>query len=131
MINMARKVFTADLPYEHKKMGCWMQQKLSITPTTRITHRNPWVSFYAEGCHKRTPSLDISLSEQERLSRLIKWCRETGVKYLIVDERMTLPYMPEYIFLLADDYSREGLKHIKTFADPNPKIVLYEIEPLN
>ncbi len=128
MINMARKVFASDLPLEHKMMGSWMKQNLSMSPTTRITHRNPWVSFYAEGCHKRTPGLDISLPEEDRLSRLVKWCQEMGVKYLIVDQRMTLPYMPEYIFLLEDDRSREEIKHIKTISSPNPRIVLYEIE---
>ena len=129
IINNVRKVFASNLPLEHKIMGSWMKQNLAITPVTRITHRNPWVSFYAEGCHKRTPGMDISLTEEERLSRLVKWSRELGVKYLIVDQRMTLPYMPEYVFLLENDVSREGLKHIKTISSPGPRIVLYEIEP--
>ncbi len=109
------------LPYEHKRMGEWMDEHLEITPTTRITHRNPWVSFYAGGCHIRTPHV-------KDLHRLLEWCNNQKVKYLVIDERMMKSDYPELAFLLQEHESHPGLFHQKTIEGNLPKIVLYRIE---
>lgn len=124
---MANRVVPSNLPLEHKYLGLWMRDRLSISPGIRISHRNPWVSFYAGGCHVRTPDFDIHLPETERAQRLVQWCRDRGVLYLIVDERMTLPTMPGLAFLLEDHLKFDGLIHKKTIAGSFPKIVLYQI----
>ncbi len=117
------------LPLEHKTLGLWMKHNLPIAPSTRITHRNPWVSFYAEGCHSRTPDLDVKKPEAERIEQLVKWCREMGIEYVVVDERMTLPYMPGLAFLLEETRNHPGFKWLKTVEKPYPKIVLYAVLP--
>ena len=116
------------LPLEHKEMGIWMKEHLTILPTTRITHRNPWVSFYAGGCHARSPFFDNS-DPAETLKRLVDWCRETDVRYLVVDERMTKPNTPGLAFLLDDSKKYPGLKPLHAIAGTDPKIVLYAVLP--
>lgn len=124
------RIVPSDLPIEHKQMGEWMRENCAITPTTRITHRNPWVSFYAGGCHARTPDFDLKQPEEERVKQLINWCRERGVEYVIVDERMTLPSMPGLAYLLDETKPHEGLHWEKTIQEePYPKIVLYAVQP--
>lgn len=109
-----------NLPHEHREMGEWMKEHLDITPTTRISHRNPWASFYAGGCHARTPYTGD-------LDTLGEWADDSGVDYLIVDERMTLPYMPVLGFLLDDSQTHQGLTHLHTIENPM-KIVLYRFD---
>ncbi len=125
----AQRLFAADLPLEHKALGLWMKSHLPITPVTRITHRNPWVSFYAGGCHQRIFAPDPERPEGERLRQLVDWCRERGVEYAVVDERMTLPTLPGLAFLLDTSREHTGLKRIHAIAGPEPKIVLYRVEP--
>ncbi len=110
------------LPLEHKQMGLWMKENLNISPTTRISHRNPWVSFYVEGCHQRTAIF-------ESVDKLVKWLRHPDINasYLIVDERMTKPTMPNYTPLLNENKAHVGLRHIHTIEGRYPKIVLYKI----
>jgi 4-amino-4-deoxy-L-arabinose transferase-like glycosyltransferase len=108
-----------DLPHEHKSMGRWMAANLNIQSTTRISHRNPWVSFYAGGCPSRTPYTGD-------LAVLTQWAHENRVEYLIVDERMTLPYMPVLSFLLDTRQTYPGLTLVHTIEDP--LIVLYRID---
>lgn len=108
-----------DLPIEHREMGYWIKENLKPGPTTRITHRNPWVSFYAEACHTRTPYVDS-------LDTLVQWMRDTETNYLIVDERMTKPYYPGLAFLLDETKPHPGLRPIYTLLKPH-KIVLYEL----
>ncbi|MGC9329085.1 MAG: hypothetical protein ACP5I1_15740 [Candidatus Hinthialibacter sp.] len=129
LAQISRRVFSSNLPLEHKKLGNWMKENLPISPDTRITHRNPWVSFYAGGCHARTPDFDAHLSEEERTEKLVRWCREVGVRYVVVDERMTAPNMPGLGFLLEEDKPHHGLQWLKTIEDdPFPKIVLYALQ---
>lgn len=110
------------LPLEHKQMGLWMKENLNISPTTRISHRNPWVSFYAEGCHQRTAVF-------ESVEKLVEWLRHPDINasYLIVDERMTKPTMPNYTSLLNEDKTHAGLRHLHSIKGNYPKIVLYKI----
>jgi len=128
-VKVSKRVFQFDLPYEHKAMGIWMKQNVDITPTTRITHRNPWVSFYAGGCHKRTPFFENAETPLERAERLCDWCRDMGVEYLVADERMTKEAMSELAFLLEEDRSYPGLIRKHTIEGNFPKIVLYAIQP--
>jgi hypothetical protein len=109
-----------DLPHEHKAMGRWMAANLDIQSTTRISHRNPWVSFYAGGCHSRTPYTGD-------LAVLTQWAHENHVEYLVVDERMTLPYMPVLSFLLDTSQAYPGLTLVHSIEDP--LIVLYHFDP--
>jgi hypothetical protein len=110
------------LPLEHKWMGNWMRTHLTILPTTKIMHRNPWVSFYAGGCHTRTP--DVA-----DLRQLVEWCVYHDVKYLIIDERMMKPNYPSLAFLLDESKNHNGLRRVKTGVGIYPKIVLYALEP--
>ncbi|MEW6238324.1 MAG: hypothetical protein AB1656_23310 [Candidatus Omnitrophota bacterium] len=116
------KVFSpqSSLPLEHKQMGLWMKENLSITPATKISHRNPWISFYAEGCHKRTPYLSTP-------DELIRKCRELDIEYLVVDERMTKAFMPQYAPLLNAGEKREGLELLHVLEGTRPKIALYRV----
>lgn len=106
-----------DIPLEHKQMGEWMKEHLPIEPSTRISHRNPWVSYYAGAVHARTPYIND-------LGKLCDWAKQTHVKYLIVDDRMTKRYMPVLSFLLDETQPHPGLRLI--YRIPNPKIILYE-----
>ncbi|MBN2325866.1 MAG: phospholipid carrier-dependent glycosyltransferase [Candidatus Omnitrophica bacterium] len=129
LVRIAQRVFPSNLPLEHKQMGIWMKENLPISADVRITHRNPWVSFYAGGCHARTPDFDVNLSREERTEKLVHWCREVGVRYIVIDERMTLPNMPGLGFLLEEDQPHHGLRWIKTIEDESsPKIVLYALQ---
>ncbi len=111
-----------DLPLEHKEMGYWMRNHLTIQPTTRISHRNPWVSFYAGACHVRT-------AYTSDLNQLLDWLRLNQAQYLIVDERMTAHYYPGLAFLLDEEEEHRGLRFIHAIEGDKPKIVLYEIIP--
>jgi len=122
IINQTKKVFSpqSSLPLEHKQMGLWMKKNLPITPTTKISHRNPWVSFYAEGCHRRTPDLPTP-------DELIRKCRELGIEYLIVDDRITKAFMPQYTPLLDNRKLHDGLELLHEIKGALPKIDLYRV----
>ncbi len=117
----------SSLPMEHRYLGEWMSRHLSIEPDTRITHRNPWVSFYAEGCHRRTPRFP-GKSNEELVAQLVNWCHKANITYVVVDARMTKPTMPQLAFLVKHDRDYDSLEHIKTMEGDLPKIVLYRVK---
>ncbi len=88
----------------------------------KIMERFPVVTYYSGTKHRYiTPYTS-------RLDDIIEYARFNDIDFLVVDTLDFLKYRPELQYLLANKDNHKDLKHIRTFAQGDQRVILYQIE---
>ena len=107
-------------PREYKAAGLWMKENLE---PALIIARKPEIGFYA-GMETSGPG------EGETLEETVARLRAAGARYLVVDERYTAQWFPEWQILLNPAQAPKYLRLLKDGLSPYPdgRIVIYALE---
>lgn len=106
--------------HEHKQMGVWMKNNIKDIEDKKIASRKPWVAFYSGG-----QNVDIPFKEDYK--SILADLKNSGVDYLIIDERLIPMYRPQLKFLLDGENSQDGLIKVHIIRKPM-KIILNQLE---
>ena len=108
-------------PREYKAAGRWMHEHLE--PGLIFT-RKPQVGYYA-GMPTTGPAADDSLDTA------LERARSAGARYVVVDERYTVPLAPSLEPLLAPAHAPPDLRLLHQVEPdyPQARVVIYEILP--
>jgi 4-amino-4-deoxy-L-arabinose transferase-like glycosyltransferase len=110
------------VPYEYKLLGLWMKTTIPDVGKTLVMSRKLGVPFYAGAGH--------ALIYPGSYEEILRYARETGADYLVVDDWSTPWARPALAFLLDDAAPppRE-LVRITTVSYRGRKTVLYAFSP--
>lgn len=106
-------------PREYKIVGEWMKQHL---PPGIIITRKPQIGFYAD-----MPT--TGPAESDTPQTLIERARRLGARYVVIDERYTVPLAPGLRELLDPQKAPPDLRCLRDDLSPYPKarVVVYEV----
>lgn len=111
----ASKHYASMYPHEHKELGLWIKNHLSLPPSTLIMSPSPHVPFYATTKLKTTP---WGTAEE-----IINYARYHKVKYLVIDDHFLGQARSQLTHPENIEAVDPTLEMIKSIGHPNGKTI--------
>jgi hypothetical protein len=108
------------VPYEYKLLGLWMREAIPDIEKTVVMSRKIGVPFYAGARHV--------LIHPGSYPEVIRFARESGARYLVVDDWTTPAFRPNLAFLLEDRPPPPDLDRVHDLVLDGRRIVLYRFK---